>query len=225
MPSTKIPSVSVFRNWLACSLDPTDNPSKMVVMLQKSFCRVLDRRSATPDSLIRLPNVSAPIKGAASGSRKAQSSRSTSGKRIFSRLETGRSCVILILRSACVVSSFIMGGWIIGTSAIYEYAATAIAPNSCGARRDVKKMAVGPSAPPIMPMEAASFMPNANGCASPKWMYDKAIAPISVAKIPNCAAPPKSAIFGLAIKGPKSVIAPTDIKINSGKSPVWIPAS
>ena len=35
---------------------------------------------------------------------------------------------ILIRRSFFVVSSFITGGWIMGTSAIYEYAATIIAP-------------------------------------------------------------------------------------------------
>ena len=55
------------------------------------------------------------------------------------------------------------------------------------------------------------------------WMYERAIAPISVAKMPNCAAPPKSAILGLAISGPKSVMAPTAIKMNSGNSPELIP--
>ena len=216
-PSTKIPKVCAVKNWLACNLEPTDSPSKMVTMLQNSFCRVLDKRSATPDSLIRLPNVSAPIKGAASGSRNAHSSSNVSGKRIFSRLVTGRSCCILILRSASVVSSFIMGGWIIGTSAMYEYAATAMAPSSSGAKRLVKKIAVGPSAPPIMPMEAACFMVKDK---SPMCILVMAMAPISVAKIPNCAAPPKRAVFGLAINGPKSVMAPTAIKINSGNSPV-----
>jgi hypothetical protein len=28
-----------------------------------------------------------------------------------------------------------IGGWMIGTSAMYEYAATAIAPSSCGASK------------------------------------------------------------------------------------------
>ena len=58
---------------------------------------------------------------------------STSGKTIFSRWETGRSCTISILRSSSVVNARITGGWIMGTSAMYEYAATAIAPSNSGA--------------------------------------------------------------------------------------------
>ena len=33
-------------------------------------------------------------------------------------LDTSRSCSILILRSLSLVSSFMIGGWIIGTSAM-----------------------------------------------------------------------------------------------------------
>ena len=44
-----------------------------------------------------------------------------------------------------------------------------------------------------------------------------AIAPRYAAKIPNCAAAPRRKLFGLAINGPKSVIAPTPIKIRDGK--------
>ena len=39
---------------------------------------------------------------------------------------------------------------------MYEYAARAIAGNKCGASLVVKNKAVGPSAPPIIPTEAAS---------------------------------------------------------------------
>ena len=42
---------------------------------------------------------------------------------------------------------------------------------------------------------------------------------MTVAKIPNCAAAPRISVFGLASKGPKSVIAPTPIKINNGAIP------
>ena len=59
-----------------------------------------------------------PISGAASGSRKAQSSVIRSGKQIFSSLPTVRSWLILILRSFSVVQSFMIGGWMIGTSAM-----------------------------------------------------------------------------------------------------------
>ena len=40
------------------------------------------------------------------------------GNSIFSVLDTGRSCFITICRSAFVVSAFIMGGGITGTSAM-----------------------------------------------------------------------------------------------------------
>ena len=40
------------------------------------------------------------------------------GNKIFSVLETGRSCFILILRSLSVVSAFMMGGWMTGTNAM-----------------------------------------------------------------------------------------------------------
>ncbi len=39
---------------------------------------------------------------------------------------------------------------------MYEYAAMATAPRRCGASFDVRKIAVGPSAPPIIPIELAS---------------------------------------------------------------------
>ena len=75
-----------------------------------------------------------------------------------SNLETGRSCSILILRSFSVVKSFMIGGWIIGTSAMYEYAATAIGPISpVWESFPARKMDVGPSAPPMMEMAAAAL--------------------------------------------------------------------
>ncbi len=41
-------------------------------------------------------------------------------------------------------------------SAMYEYAATDIAGNKCAANLTVTYIAVGPSAPPIIPVAAAS---------------------------------------------------------------------
>ena len=67
-------------------------------------------------------------------------------------------------------------------------------------------MEVGPSAPPIMEIAAAALSLN----PSP-------IAPKYAAKIPNCAAAPNKKLLGLAIKGPKSVIAPTPMKIREGR--------
>ena len=68
-------------------------------------------------------------------------------------------------------------------------------------------MAVGPSAPPMIPMLAASFMskPMKSSCMKR-----------NVAKIPSWAAAPKSRLLGLAISGPKSVMAPTPRKMRQG---------
>ena len=44
-------------------------------------------------------------------------------------------------------------------------------------------------------------------------------APISVVKMPNCAAAPSNKVEGFAINAPKSVNAPTPMKINSGATP------
>ena len=68
-------------------------------------------------------------------------------------------------------------------------------------------MAVGPSAPPMMPMEAA--------WASLKRLERR--QPTKVMKMPSWAAAPRSRLLGLAIRGPKSVIAPTPMKIREGR--------
>ena len=64
---------------------------------------------------------------------KAQSRVTKIGNSTFSIGCTGRTWCILILRSASVVSARMIGGWMSGTSAMYEYAATAIEPIRCGA--------------------------------------------------------------------------------------------
>ncbi len=61
----------------------------------------------------------------------------------------------------------------------------------------------------MIPIEAAC------GIVKPNTQSANNNAP----KIPNCAAPPNNAVFGLASNGPKSVIAPTPIKIINGKIP------
>ena len=65
-----------------------------------------------------------------------------------------------------------------------------------------------------MPIEAASGRVN----------LPVEIAKSIVAKIPNCAAAPKKSIKGDDISGLKSIIAPTAMKIKTGKSSVAIPA-
>lgn len=59
-----------------------------------------------------------------------------------------------------------VAGCTMGTRDIYEYAATAMAPmylecSTCDTRRDV-----GPSAAPMIPMDAASFKSNPSNNAS-----------------------------------------------------------
>ena len=76
----------------------------------------------------------------------------------------------------------------------------------------------------MMPMEAAAFSgltsgpkkSTPNSDAHPK-------APKSAKKIPNCAAPPRSEDAGLAMSGPKSVMAPTPMKIMIGNTPESMP--
>ena len=92
-------------------------------------------------------------------------------------------------------------------------------PSRSGARREVRKMEVGPSAPPMMPMEAASWRVK----SMPGIRVESTRAPSSAPKIPSWAAAPRSAVLGLAMSGPKSVMAPTLMKISRGNSPVVIP--
>ena len=96
--------------------------------------------------------------------------------------------------------------------AMYEYAEMAIAPSKSGESLDVRKIAVGPSAPPIIPMAPASFgvKPKANA---------KQYAP----KIPIWAAAPTNINFGLEISAEKSVIAPIPRKISGGYTPYLTP--
>ncbi len=87
----------------------------------------------------------------------------------------------------------------------------AIGPNRWGASLMVVKIAVGPSAPPIMPNAPASCGVN-----------PIITAQSSTVKIPNCAAAPNMERRKLRSIGPKSVSAPTPIKITGGRKPVLI---
>ncbi len=97
---------------------PTEVERKIVTMFMSAFCTVSDRRSVTPHSRNRLPSIRQPISGAVDGRSRMTKMVTMIGKRIFSVLETGRDCTILILRSASEVMSFMIGGWIIGISAM-----------------------------------------------------------------------------------------------------------
>ena len=62
--------------------------------------------------------MSMPISGAVSGMSRITMVATAIGNTIFSVLETGRSCSILISRSFLVVSRRMSGGCIIGMSAM-----------------------------------------------------------------------------------------------------------
>ena len=68
-------------------------------------------------------------------------------------------------------------------------------------------MAVGPSAAPMMPMEAASLSGNPS-----------AEARIMEMKIPPCPAAPMKISHGLEMSGPKSIMAPIPMKRRSGNA-------
>jgi len=119
-PSARMPSVSRLRNDVADSLEPTASPRKIVTALMMSFWAERLSLSTTPHSRSRLPNVSMPISGTAVGRKIAVIASTVSGNRMRSSLPTGRSCCITTPRSFCVVSRRMIGGWMIGTSAMYE---------------------------------------------------------------------------------------------------------
>ena len=91
----------------------------MVTILMSALDIVSEMRATEgPASLARLPSISAPMSGTALGSNTAQRRRTMSGKQIFSIFFTSRSGGILMRRSSFVVSAFMIGGWMIGTSAM-----------------------------------------------------------------------------------------------------------
>ena len=83
-----------------------------------------------------------------------------------------------------------------GTSAIYEYAAMAIEGSSMGASVLVTYIAVGPSAPPIMPI------------AWTERHQIQAAVPKESRKNAELCRRTESRLLGFAISGPKSVMAP-----------------
>ena len=86
----------------------------------RAFSIVSASLPMTPHCLARLPNMRAPISGAAEGRRIAQIVITITGKMIFSIFDTGLSWDILIFLSFSEVRAFMIGGWITGTRAMYE---------------------------------------------------------------------------------------------------------
>ena len=117
-PSATIFKVSTFKKASALVVAPTEVPSRITTIYISALDAVSISCLTTPDSLNRLPNISIPTRGAVVGRIMQTTMVTTIGKRIFSSLDTGRSWPILIFLSFSVVSNFIIGGWIMGTSDI-----------------------------------------------------------------------------------------------------------
>ena len=114
-PKANTPRTTIFRVLAVRKVEPlvvapTVRPRKMVTMLHSSFWIVLFRRSVTPLTRQRLPNIRQPTREAASGSSRDTTMVTMIGKMTSSVLETGRSCGMRIRRSFLVVSAFMMGG-------------------------------------------------------------------------------------------------------------------
>ncbi len=137
-PSPMMNSVSITRNSAADILLPTLTPSSIVTMLTSSFCAVFERRSTTPASRRRLPSMSMPTSGVAAGMESAMTIVVTTGNTIFTRCDTCFTSLITTTRSFSEVRARMIGGWITGTRAMYEYAATAIGPSRCSANCEVR---------------------------------------------------------------------------------------
>ena len=111
-------TVSQLRNASALVEAPTEVPKRMTTIYISALEAVSVSCLTTPDSLNRLPSISIPTKGAVEGRIRHTMVVTMIGNRIFSSLDTGLSCSILIFRSSSVVRSFMIGGWMIGTRAM-----------------------------------------------------------------------------------------------------------
>ena len=95
----------------------------------RSDCAVSESESSTPHSLIRLPNIRKPIRATAFGATSPVRIVTKIGNMILAVFDTFPAVYsIRILRSFFVVRSLMIGGCTIGTRAMYEYAATMMAP-------------------------------------------------------------------------------------------------
>ena len=109
-PSPRMNSVFEFKKRSAVIVRPTEEPKNIVTMFMSSFWAHLLSLSQTPDSLMKLPNMSIPIKAEQSGTSIITKIVTNTQNMSFSSLLTFRKLVILILRSASVVKALIIGG-------------------------------------------------------------------------------------------------------------------
>ena len=214
-PSPKISSVSTRKNSAAVICAVIVMPRIRVIKLDSTFCAASERLFNTPHSRSRLPNIKKPMSAAERLDTMPATAVMRTGNRILVVFETEPGVYAMRMRrSFLVVSRRMTGGCTMGTSAIYEYAATVMAPIYCEFKMFATKMEVGPSAAPMIAMEAASCRSKLNSRAM-----------LSVKNMPNCAAAPNKNSFGLESSGSKSIIAPMPMKRSSGKSSFAMPLS
>ena len=128
-PSAIIASVSAVTKSSAFILNATDMPSSSVTRLARDFCAVSLRLPSTPHSLIRLPNMRKPISSALLGAMVPATTVTNIGNSTRVVPDTALGLYgMRMQRSFLLVSIFITGGCIMGTSAMYEYAATIMGP-------------------------------------------------------------------------------------------------
>jgi len=118
-PSARIMAVLSVMKDAACMLAATVMPSIRVIRFASTFCAVSEREPSTPHSRMRLPNIRKPTSATERGAKMPAMTVTMIGKRIFVDCETLLPVYsIRMLRSFFVVSSLMIGGWTIGTSAM-----------------------------------------------------------------------------------------------------------
>ncbi len=199
-----IMSVSSCRKVEPVAVAPTVTPRKIVTMFISSFCAVLDRRSTTPDSRNRLPSISIPTSGAAEGTSSDTKMVTTIGKMIFSVWKPDAAAP-----SRCAL--------FLGRKQPHDRRLNDRHQRHIGIGRDgdraqqVRRQLRGD----INGRRAVRTADDTDG----RGLWDlkpNTRARIKARKIPSCAAAPSSRLLGLAISGPKSVIAPTPMKMSGG---------
>ena len=151
--------VCTVTNWSARMEKAMVMPSSSVMRLAKSFCAVSDRRLSTPHSRMRLPNIRKPTRETEAGATRAGHEGDHDGEQNAGGLGHSIGAVLhldgpLLL----VVTSLMAAGWMMGTRGHVGIGGYRDGPNVVGAQHLADQNEVGPSAAPMMPMEAASLI-------------------------------------------------------------------
>ena len=103
------------RKMWACIEAPMLRPRKIVTMSMSGLAAVSVSRFTTPLTLIRLPNMSMPMRGMTAGTIRAMMPPQMRGKRTSSVLEHFLTTFILMSLSFFDVIARMIGAWMMGT--------------------------------------------------------------------------------------------------------------